>query len=132
VRRSVVLLITICSILCHGQVSTASKDSSGGSLHIPNESVAPSGFDYGKMTEQGNLNEYRIGKLEEDVKSIKATIDGAKGAWWAIGSAVVIIGAMLGLMFKFLGKHIAFELVDHYAKQTPKNVTAADHTSISG
>jgi len=126
-----VKLITFIAILCLCQASWAQekrapKNDVVSGLKIPTEPVSPSGFDFGKMTEQGNLNEYRIGQLETDLKKVKETIDTVKGAWWAVCGAFVILLTVVSLNVRFLGKHIAFALVEHYREKMPPTPPAAD------
>lgn len=118
--KTLAFAVLFASGLCLSQPA----DNKSTQLRIAPEPVAPTGFDYGKMSEQGTLNQYRIEKLEEDVKSIRGTIDSFKGAWWAIGSAFGIFVAMVALVFKFLGRHIAFELVSVYRDKTIADASA--------
>jgi len=82
--KALFVFLALCACLSAQVGSSKKKDT----FTIPSEPIAPSGFDYGRMSEQGELNEYRIGKLEEEVKSIKSTTDFVKGAWWVfVGAA---------------------------------------------
>jgi hypothetical protein len=76
------------------------------------------------MSEQGNLNEYRIGKLEDDVKVVKGTIDSAKGAWWAICGAFGVLVMLVTLNVRFFGQHMAVALVEHYKEKTRQSAAA--------
>jgi hypothetical protein len=90
-------------------------------LTTPNLPVVPSNvpdrFDLGRTSEQGNLNEYRIGQLEDDVKKIRQTTDNATGAWWVICGAAGLFVAMIALGHRFLGKYVGIALVEHYKNQ---------------
>jgi hypothetical protein len=110
-------------------ISSQPASPSNQRLTIPPEPIAPNGFDFGRISKQGELNEYRIGKLEEDMKKIDATIDNAKGAWWAIGGAFAVFITLFAIGFKFLGKHIARELVEHYVISASPPVPSASPTA---
>jgi len=79
------------------------------------------------MSKQGDLNEYRIGKAEDDIRHIKEVTDWFKGAWWAVCGAFAIFVAMCALIMKFLGKYIAVAMVEHYAARAglPATITLA-------
>jgi hypothetical protein len=123
--RNIFIGVLCLSRLAFGQYSAPAANNDANRLKIPTESVAPTGFDYGKMSEQGNLNEYRIGKLEEDVKKVNSLIDSARGAWWAMCGAFVVLVTLTTVGVRFVGKHIALAFVEHYGEARPPTTPTA-------
>lgn len=55
----------------------------------------PDRFDLGRESAKNELNTYRIQKLEDQVQSIRSSLDWIKGAWWALGGFAIALGTVL-------------------------------------
>lgn len=94
-------------------------------ITIPPEPVTPSGFDFGALSEQGKINQYRIEKLEDSVGKLESVIDRVKGAWLALVGVVAVVVAACAFVLKAFGRYafkafaecVALALHEYYGRE---------------